>query len=512
MEVENLNQSLLQFRILESFRTGDVIFDSIIALLITSIIGFVINFIKNNAEEGYEYLKAYLSYKDYKYSISVEGKIRINRYAGVTYDFSDNFKAIIHHLKVNLDKYEINSLREFIMGKHSKFDKDDNEKISISSDLIPKNGCTFKINDDIYFNMRDCIEKNEDNKGTSTKCDKLTITLQSNVKNTNELNKYLVGLMKQYNKFKKNEDAGKIFFFSLQKYDEECDKLVFEKYEFNSNTNFDTIFFEEKKQFLEDFNFFINNKDIYDKLGIPYKLGMLLHGYAGTGKTSLAKAVANATKRHIISINLNKIKNVGLLERLFYSEYIDGIDDPVPINERIYLISEFDVNGCDFIKDRKIKYENDDEKNDEEKDNNDDLLAKLVKQEAKKKNKEYDENKITLGNLLETLDGCMECSGRMIIFTTNNADKIDNALKRPGRIDVNIFFKKCSSEIIKQMYDFFFKTNIDIDVVRERFGDYKYSHAEIVNLFKQNFKNPNKFFEIKKKDLFDTAHPEEIVL
>jgi len=51
------------------------------------------------------------------------------------------------------------------------------------------------------------------------------------------------------------------------------------------------------------------------------------------------------------------------------------------------------------------------------------------------------EGNISLSGLLNVIDGVASHEGRVLIMTTNHIEKLDNALLRPGRIDVRIQFE-----------------------------------------------------------------------
>ena len=77
--------------------------------------------------------------------------------------------------------------------------------------------------------------------------------------------------------------------------------------------SFDGIFFQEKKDFLKNLDFFINNKDYYIKKGKPYRKTILAYGEPGCGKTSLILGLLNimdkkyGQKRQLIHLNLSKL-------------------------------------------------------------------------------------------------------------------------------------------------------------------------------------------------------------
>ena len=72
-------------------------------------------------------------------------------------------------------------------------------------------------------------------------------------------------------------------------------------------------------------------------------------------------------------------------------------------------------------------------------------------------------NIVYLQEIIEhVLDGYDSLHGCIIILTTNHKEYLDNALIRPGRIDMHYLFDKLDSDDIKNTVEKF--TGFDIDV------------------------------------------------
>ncbi len=269
--------------------------------------------------------------------------------------------------------------------------------------------------------------------------------------------------------------------------DEEQKRLRFEKFEFNSNKNFNNLFFENKDIIINRIDNFNNNIHKYKKLGIPHTLGFLFHGIPGTGKTSCIKAIANYTNRSIISINMKDIINIYDLIKIFNDDNAIPYCN-APLEKRLYVFEEIDCVDCFLSRDLK-KEDNSINKQNELLD----VVLSSIHNKDKDKNK-YLSNKITIGEILEVLDGIIECRDRFCIFTTNNIQKIDNALLRPGRIDEIIEFKKLRKVDIEKLYQLWFDRKIS-DKELNKIKDYTISQAEFGKLCFENINNPNKVIQ-----------------
>jgi len=67
-------------------------------------------------------------------------------------------------------------------------------------------------------------------------------------------------------------------------------------------------------------------------------------------------------------------------------------------------------------------------------------------------------SRISLSALLNIIDGVAATEGRILIMTTNHLDKLDDALIRPGRVDMTVKFDLANSQMIKTIFRGIFAT------------------------------------------------------
>jgi hypothetical protein len=304
-----------------------------------------------------------------------------------------------------------------------------------------------------------------------------TIELFSFTKTMQELRGFLNKITHEYKIKIENKLGDKMYYFNQhpmnaaigvdgqKDYSKLPNNSVFTMKVFQTNRKFSNLFGPEINIVRKRVDFFIKNRKWYDAKGIPYTLGLLLSGQAGSGKTSSIKCLANETKRHIININLNNDITKTQLENLFFNELIMVLNVStgqsekyyIPLDQRIYVLEDIDCQS-DLVMERGAK-ETTSSKTEP-------IVPTSIKTNPNKPDTYANDEqftqaqKIDLSFLLNLLDGVLEIPGRIVIMTSNFPEKLDHALVRPGRIDVIANFKKCTHTTIIEMMEFFYDIHL----------------------------------------------------
>ncbi|MGV8174831.1 MAG: CDC48 family AAA ATPase [Methanothrix sp.] len=144
----------------------------------------------------------------------------------------------------------------------------------------------------------------------------------------------------------------------------------------------------------------LKHPELFDRLGIDPPKGVLLHGPPGTGKTMLAKAVANESDAYFISINGPEIMSK------YYGESEKALRD---------IFEEAEKNAPAII-----------------------FLDELDSIAPKRGEVTGEVERRVVAQLLSLMDGLKERKNVIVIGSTNRPEALDVALRRPGRFDREI--------------------------------------------------------------------------
>jgi len=503
--IKNRFQNSTQMSIFNYFKTNNPIIDVLLSTFFLTFISYIINLMSEGnfalQEFDFEKIKEYV-YK--KNSIIIEGKTSsttcvYNSSMITSSAYSDRFKAlwfyIINNIKENETIFQLKecvSSCDYLTGSSNK---------KLRHFLTVSQKKYFKINEDIYVRCK-YMSDDINNEKMNSKTEKIIIEIYSYSIPLYKINEFIDNITRQFLSTIKTNRKDKQFIYILDKLKNGEDDSIYDCWhesEFSSSRTFNNLFFDEKQKFIDKIDFFINNRKWYENKGIPYTLGIGLHGPPGTGKTSLIKALANHTQRHLIFLSLKVIKTKQQLEKFFFENTYNSNNEKngVTFDSKIIVIEDIDCIG-DIVLKREYKKENMNNNNnnntlctiDSKKDDHStiaDVIKSVVDMQSSENSKiilpqPNNEALITLDDILNLWDGIRETPGRILIISSNHYDRLDSALVRPGRIDITHQLNNASHKTISEMYEHYFGKKINTEEL-QKVNEFFYSPAEIVSIY-----------------------------
>ena len=199
---------------------------------------------------------------------------------------------------------------------------------------------------------------------------------------------------------------------TFQTFSWNCDNEYWRRDGYVKERSFDSVVLDAtvKKRLLDDLDDFAadDTMEWYSRHCIAQRRGILLHGPPGTGKTSTIAAIATRMKRNICRVNL-------VAPRLCDDSLLRAINS---VKKRSIVVME----DMDALFDHR-------EKNDPS-------------------------QRVTFSGLLNAIDGLNDHAGGGLIylFTSNHPDKLDPALRRKGRIDLELHLGLCTRTQTNDMF------------------------------------------------------------
>jgi ATP-dependent 26S proteasome regulatory subunit len=459
------------FSTINKISTGNWLYDIVATLILMMGMNYILN--DNNRSNIFSKIGTFIGWQ--------------NKYNSITYSASDKevsnrYRALMHFISHKCDP-SVKGLFEVELKKYNP--RTDYDEYHTSVYRVSQNkrfNITDTIEGRVYWSSKDKSEYN----GKVSYVEYQNLELLSKKLSMKEIISWVDSIEKEYKQYLKSKmlDTQTLVEVSWDARDQ-CIQAFYVPWE--SNVTFENRFFTSKNEILNKINFFLHNEKWYKDRGIPYTLGILLWGEPGCGKTGFIKALMNLTKRHGIDIKLSKKMDMNRLREIMCDDEITD-DIIIPQNQRILLFEDIDAMG-EVVKDRDLPKDSSDIDLDKKiseaidtsigrrkrrvgrGDNEEENFSVIPKPEKNDNN--------NLSFFLNILDGLNECPGRIVIMTTNKPEYLDKALVRPGRIDFKIHMKKATLSDIKEIIQFYWSVDNELDLLPE--WSEKLSHAEIVS-------------------------------
>ena len=495
-----------------NLRTGNLIVDTLVGFVLAAVLMYIVQIKDVVSVKGRKYFKRLFQPK---HAVRYQGRIYTHRYNET---FTETFVAVkdwvvagireqaftnAHTLsEIQLPRSLSLMLHSVGIGQHESSDDADadddcmgammrrqrrtfNQSIMVleQAEAIKHKTMDLQVRHETFTSGGGSPSKdgNQDDVGTGNRANEYTehiLTLSSDTMTPNEIVAFVQEhILRPFQERRRQREKDKLFYFLFDRYDTEDSTVCYEQHVWKSTKRYEHVVSENTAQVQRRIAHFTNHREWYVAHGKPYSLTFLFYGPPGCGKTSMIKAIANATRRHIKEIPLPRVKSRQALMDIFHGTNV-GFKTVQP-SECLYVFEEFDKMGGVVQKDATTT-ESDSDTDDVRaftdtpapsncvtNDQMHTAIQKAVEQAttahgaAGKYAKGAADNNtpppLSLGDILNVMDGLIETTGVITIMTANSIRQLNDAIMRPGRIDAVFKFDKATAKalrtIVQRMYE-----------------------------------------------------------
>jgi hypothetical protein len=230
---------------------------------------------------------------------------------------------------------------------------------------------------------------------------------------------------------------------------------------------------DDKARILQGLTLYKSHSMDMSSWGLPSKLGMLLAGEPGTGKTSTIYASATLLGLPVWYINLGGL-TCGDLKAMFHLVYKERGGGVVVFEDIDHMSPIVCVGGGKSC--AAVGFEGGGSAGSAgSADATETTAVDLASS---------DDVPLNLSYFLNFLDGVLAQKQAVIIATTNNPERLDPAFKRPGRFDLHITLRKACRAQIDAIFQSMLGRGVD-PAVLDAVPEYEHSTASVIFRCKQ---------------------------